>query len=76
MGGGGSMMGAIISLKNNIALRNKAKRSNWKNYVGTKDIPTNDPIKASHELLEEIRNKITAENKKERNNKSYLYFFL
>lgn len=64
MGGGGSIMGAIISLKNNRALRNKAKRSGWKNYIGTKDIPTNDPIKASTELLEEIRNKKTAENKK------------
>lgn len=75
MGGGGSMMGAIISLKNNRALRNKAKRSNWKNYVGTKDIPTNDPIKASPELLEEIRNKITAENKK-RKKQQILFVFL
>jgi hypothetical protein len=64
MGGGGSMMGAIISLKNNLALRNKAKRSEWKNYLGTKDKVGYDPIKSTPEQLEAIRVRIQTENKK------------
>lgn len=64
MGGGGSMLGAIISLKNNLALRNKAKRSEWKNYLGTKDEVGYDPIKSTPEQLEAIRLRIQAENKK------------
>ena len=64
MGGGGSMMGAIISLKNNLALRNKAKRSEWKNYLGSKDEVGYDPIKSTPEQLEAIRTRIQAENKK------------
>lgn len=64
MGGGGSMMGAMISLKNNLALRNKAKRSEWKNYLGTKDKVGHDPIKSTPEQLEAIRLRMKAENKK------------
>jgi hypothetical protein len=64
MGGGGYMMGAIISLKNNLALRNKAKRSEWKNYLGTKDGVGHDPIKSTPEQLEAIRVRIQTENKK------------
>lgn len=75
MGGGGSMMGAIISLKNNKALRNIGKRSNWKNYVGTKNIPTEDFIKASPELLAEIRNRLQTEKKK-RKKQQILFVFL
>ena len=58
------MMGAIISLKNNLALRNKAKRSEWKNYLGTKKNIGYDPIKSTPEQLEAIRMRLQAENKK------------
>jgi hypothetical protein len=75
MAGEGSMMGAIISLRNNKALRNNGKRANWKDYVGTKDIPTDDPIKASPELLAEIRTRIQIEEKK-RKKQQILYAFL
>lgn len=74
MGGGGSMMGAIISLKNNLALRNKAKRSEWKNYLGTKDEAGHDPIKSTPEELEAIRTRIQAENKKRKKRQIMLAF--
>lgn len=74
MGGGGSMMGAIISLKNNLALRNKAKRSEWKNYLGTKNEVGYDPIKSTPEQLEAIRIRIQAENKKRKNRQIMLAF--
>lgn len=75
MGGGGSMLGAIISLKNNLALRNKAKRSEWKNYLGSKDSIGHDSIKSTPEQLEAIRLRIQIENKK-RKKKQVLFAFL
>ncbi|UGS22952.1 hypothetical protein [Flavobacterium channae] len=74
MGGGGSMMGAIISLKNNLALRNKAKRSEWKNYLGTKDEVGYDPIKSTPEQLEAIRIRMQLENKKRKKHQILLAF--
>lgn len=74
MAGEGSMMGAIISLRNNKALRNNGKRANWKDYVGTKDVPTEDHIKASPKLLAEIRNRLQAENKRKKKQQIFFVF--
>ena len=62
MAGEGSMMHAIKSLKNNRALR-KNDRNSWKKRIGNKKEKWEDPIQASPELLEEIRNRLQAENK-------------
>jgi len=62
MAGEGSMMHAIKSLKNNRALR-KNDRNGWKKLIGSKKENWEDPIQASPELLEEIRNRLQAENK-------------
>ena len=74
MAGEGSMMGAIISLRNNKALRSNGKRANWKDYVGTKDVPTEDHIKASPKLLAEIRNRLQAENKRKKKQQIFFVF--
>ena len=74
MGGGGSMMGAIISLKNNKALLKNKRRANWKNYVGNKIVPTKDHIKASPELLAQIREKFKAERKQKV--KENIFYFI
>jgi hypothetical protein len=62
MAGEGSMVHAIKSLKNNRALR-KNDRNGWKKLIGSKKENWEDPIQASPELLEEIRNRLQAENK-------------
>ena len=62
MAGEGSMLQAIKSLNNNRALR-KNKRNGWKKLIGSKKEKWEDPIQASPELLEEIRNRLQAENK-------------
>ena len=63
MAGEGSMMGAIQSLKNNRALR-KNNRNKWKDLVGNNiENPIEDYIKASPELLLEIRNRLQKENR-------------
>lgn len=63
MAGEGSMMHAIHTMRNNKALL-KEKKGNWKDYVGAQHIPTKDSIKATPELLEEIKTRLQAENKK------------
>ena len=74
MGGGGSMMGAIISLRNNKSLLKDKRRNSWKNYIGNNIVPTEDHIKASPELLAEIREKCEKERKqKVRENIVYLF---
>lgn len=62
MAGEGSMMHAIKSLNNNRALR-KNDRNGWKKRIGSKEEKWEDPIQASPELLEEIRNRLQVENK-------------
>ena len=62
MAGEGSMLQAIKSLNNNRALR-KNNRNGWKKLIGSKEEKWEDPIQASTELLEEIRNRLQAENK-------------
>ena len=64
MAGEGSMMHAIKSLAYNKSLRNKHNRTSWKDYKSSHLIPGNDPIKSTPELLESIRTRIQAENKK------------
>jgi hypothetical protein len=62
MAGEGSMMGAIQSLKNNRALR-KNNRGKWKDLVGNNiENPIEDHIRASPELLLEIRTRLQKEN--------------
>ncbi len=63
MAGEGSMMHAIKTMQNNKALLKDKRRSSWKNYIGVKSIPTVDHIKASPELLAQIREKFKAERK-------------
>ena len=63
MGGGGSMMGAIISLRNNKSLLKDKRRNSWKNYIGNNIVPTEDHIKATPELLAQIREKFIKERK-------------
>jgi hypothetical protein len=63
MAGEGSMLHAIKSLKNNRALR-KNDRNGWKKLIGSKEEKWEDPIQATPEVLEEIRNRLQAENKK------------
>ena len=62
MAGEGSMLQAIKSLNNNLALR-KNNRNGWKKLIGSKEEKWEDPKQASPEVLEEIRNRLQAENK-------------
>ncbi len=75
MAGEGSMMHAIKTMQNNKALLKDKRRSSWKNYLGIKNIPTVDHIKASPELLVEIREKIRKE-RKQKNIENILYLIL
>lgn len=61
---GGYYGSAATTLKNNKDLLGKKNRPGRKDYIGTKDVPAEDPIKANPELLREIRKKIQKENKK------------
>jgi len=63
MAGEGFMMNAIQSLKFNKAQR-RSQKLDWKDYVGQEKVPGRDPIKATPELLEEIRIRIQTENRK------------
>lgn len=69
MAGEGSMLHAIKSLKFNRSQRNSQKfeRPKWQDYPSSEEIPGNDPIKATPELLEEIRTRKQLENKKRKN---------
>lgn len=74
MAGEGSMMQAIKSLAYNKSLRGNHNRSSWKDYKIKNDKPIVDHIKATPELLEEIRSRIQIENKKRK--KQELLFLL
>lgn len=64
MAGEGSMLQAIKSLAYNKSLRGNHNRTSWKDYKIKNDKPLEDYIKATPELLEEIRTRLQAENKK------------
>jgi hypothetical protein len=74
MAGEGSMMQAIKSLAYNKSLRGNHNRSSWKDYKIKNDKPIEEHIKATPELLEEIRSRIQIENKKRK--KQELLFLL
>ncbi|TAF09049.1 MAG: hypothetical protein EAZ75_08810 [Flavobacteriia bacterium] len=74
MAGEGSMIQAIKSLAYNKSLRGNHNRSSWKDYKIKNDKPIEDHIKATPELLEEIRSRIQIENKKRK--KQELLFLL
>ena len=68
------MIQAIKSLAYNKSLRGNHNRSSWKDYKIKNDKPIEDHIKATPELLEEIRSRIQIENKKRK--KQELLFLL
>lgn len=76
MAGEGSMMHAIKSLAYNKSLRNKYNRTSWKDYKSSNYTPGNDPIKSTPELLESIRTRIQAENKKRKKHQIMLALLL
>ncbi|KIX22113.1 hypothetical protein SY27_05465 [Flavobacterium sp. 316] len=52
-------------MKNNKAQRRtERKPTDWKDYIGMKNIPTEDHIKATPELLAQIRTKYKRERKR------------
>lgn len=53
-----------VVLKNNKTLLGKKNKNTRKDYLNIKEVVTDDPIKASPELLNEIRSKIQKQNKK------------
>lgn len=61
-----------VILKNNRDLLGKKNKLTRKDYIGFKDVYTEDHIKATPELLEQIRNKITAENKKKKETTNHI----
>ena len=61
---GGYSGSPAVTLKNNKDLLGKKKKLTRKDYIGTKEVQTEDHIKASPKLLNEIRIKIQNENKK------------
>lgn len=63
MAGEGSMIQAIKSLAYNKSLRGNHNRSSWKDYKIKNDKPIKDHIKATPELLEELRSRIQIETK-------------
>ena len=63
MAGEGSMIQAIRSLAYNKSLRGNHNRSSWKDYKIKNDKPIEDHIKATPELLEELRSRIQIETK-------------
>lgn len=75
MAGEGSMMHAIHTMRNNKALLKDKRRNSWKNYTGNKIALTEDHIKASPELLAEIRENCK-KDKNQRIKNNILYFFL
>jgi hypothetical protein len=75
MAGEGAMMQAIQSLAYNKSLRNKHNRSSWKDIKIQEQTPGNDSIKSSPELLEAIKNRLQAENKKRKKQQILLAFF-
>lgn len=73
MAGEGFMMQAIKSIAYNKSLRGNHNRTSWKDYKIQNDKPIEDHIKATPELLEEIKTRLQAENKKR---KKQGFFFL
>lgn len=69
MAGEGFMMNAIQSLKFNRAQKRSQRngKSNWSSSESNSEKIGHDPIKATPELLEEIRTRLQAENKKRKN---------
>jgi len=63
-----------VVLKNNKTLLGKKKRNTRKDYLNIKEVATDDPIKASPALLNEIRNKIQKENKKRKKTQLFIGF--
>lgn len=61
---GGYSGSPAVTLKNNKNLLGKKNKLTRKDYIGTKTMSNEDHIKASPELLNEIRIKIQNENKK------------
>lgn len=53
-----------VVLQNNKALLGEKNKLSRKDYIGSIDSGGHDPIKATPELLEEIRIRFQAENKK------------
>lgn len=54
-------------LKNNKDLLGKKNRLTRKDYIGIKDVYTEDSTKATPELLKQIRKKAIKENRRNRN---------
>lgn len=75
MAGEGSMMQAIKSLAYNKSLRGNHNRTSWKDYKIRNDKTLVDHIKATPELLEEIRTRLQAENKK-RKKQEFIFLLL
>lgn len=75
MAGEGFMMQAIKSLAYNKSLRGNHNRTSWKDYKIQNNKPIEDRIKATPELLEEIRTRLQAENKK-RKKQEFLFLLL
>lgn len=75
MAGEGSMMHAIHTMRNNKALLKDKRRNSWKNYIGNEIIPTEDHIKASPQLLAEIRDNCQ-KDRKQRVKENILYLVL
>ena len=65
-------MQAIKSLAYNKSLRGNRNLTSWKDYKIKNDKPLEDHIKATPELLEEIRTRLQAENKKRKKYKIIL----
>ena len=61
---GGYSGSPAVTLKNNKDLLGKKKKLTRKDYIGTKEVQTEDHIKASPKLLNEIRIKIQREDRK------------
>lgn len=75
MAGEGAMSHAIQSLKFNRSQKRSQRKEklDWSNYTSNENEVGYDPIKATPELLEEIRNRLQNENKQRRKR---LLFFL
>ncbi len=63
-----------VVLKNNKTLLGKKKRNTRKDYLNIKEVATDDLIKASPTLVNEIRNKIQKENKKRKKTQLFIGF--
>lgn len=75
MAGESSMMQAIKNLAYNKSLRGNHNRASWKDYKIKNDKPLKDHLIATPELLEEIRTRLQAENKK-RKKQEFIFLLL